>query len=454
MNKTVIILAGGEGEKMWPYTSIRSKSLLPIGNVSLLQRTIEDLISLDVERILVSVSDFTGMTNNITEKYAEVKVIEYRSKGSSDSLRNLQELVKDEASFAVIFGDTLYPIDDLKKIVHAPINTVLVDILREHSSNWIACKLDDAKVVEFGGHFRNDELTHKMVAGVFNSTIFDYTSKNPGYFKNVRVGVGSPREEFLEETINMMIEDGVDINAQIVSEYAIDMDKPWHFLEANAYMTSLMCGRLTQNEVHPTASVDASVDARGFIKIGENSVLGKNCVVKGNVIIGDNTVIDNGVVLDGNIIIGNNCTINNYVHIGENTVIGHYCKLGQGFEILGGVFFDYVAATHYGEFYGVVGESSDLGAGTTSGNLRFDDQKQSHVIQGRRETPRKFHSASYLGDFTRTGVGVLLMPGVKVGSNSVVGSGVTLDYDVEDQTLIALKQEHIKKPWGPNKYGW
>jgi bifunctional UDP-N-acetylglucosamine pyrophosphorylase/glucosamine-1-phosphate N-acetyltransferase len=46
------------------------------------------------------------------------------------------------------------------------------------------------------------------------------------------------------------------------------------------------------------------------------------------------------------------------------------------------------------------------------------------------------------------------MPGVKVGVYSVVGAGVMLNEDVPDRTLLYAEQTHVKKAWGPEKYGW
>ena len=135
-------------------------------------------------------------------------------------------------------------------------------------------------------------------------------------------------------------------------------------------------------------------------------------------------------------------------------MIGHDCRMDQGFELLFGVFFDHVYAVHYGEFFGCIGSNSDLGAGTTCGTLRFDDGETAHKVKGRREIPPYYANASYLGDSTRTGVGALLMPGVKVGYGSVVGSGVVLLEDVEDRTIVYAKQELVKREWGPEKYGW
>ena len=46
------------------------------------------------------------------------------------------------------------------------------------------------------------------------------------------------------------------------------------------------------------------------------------------------------------------------------------------------------------------------------------------------------------------------MPGVKVGSCSVIGAGVILNEDAANGSLIHLKQELIKRSWGPERYGW
>jgi bifunctional UDP-N-acetylglucosamine pyrophosphorylase/glucosamine-1-phosphate N-acetyltransferase len=108
---------------------------------------------------------------------------------------------------------------------------------------------------------------------------------------------------------------------------------------------------------------------------------------------------------------------------------------------------------HYGEYWGVVGRNADLGAATVCGTLRFDDQQTIHRVRGRREIPRSGANASYLGDFTRTGVNAILMPGVKVGPYSVVGAGVILNEDVPNNTLVYAKQELVKRPWGPEQYG-
>jgi len=77
-----------------------------------------------------------------------------------------------------------------------------------------------------------------------------------------------------------------------------------------------------------------------------------------------------------------------------------------------------------------------------------------HRIKGRLESPTEGANATYIGNYSRTGVNAIIMPGVKVGSYSLVGPGVVAYEDIPSNTLVLLKQELIKKEWGPHRYGW
>jgi len=61
---------------------------------------------------------------------------------------------------------------------------------------------------------------------------------------------------------------------------------------------------------------------------------------------------------------------------------------------------------------------------------------------------------TYIGEYCRTGVNAIIMPGVKVGPYSILGPGTIIYKDVPSRTLVLAKQEHVTKPWGPEKYGW
>jgi bifunctional UDP-N-acetylglucosamine pyrophosphorylase/glucosamine-1-phosphate N-acetyltransferase len=109
---------------------------------------------------------------------------------------------------------------------------------------------------------------------------------------------------------------------------------------------------------------------------------------------------------------------------------------------------------HYCEISGLVGLSVDIGAATVCGTLRFDDGPAEHRVRGRRERPLIEANATYYGDYSRTGVNVITMPGAKIGAYACVGAGIVVYEDVPERTLTLLKQETVQRPWGPERYGW
>jgi bifunctional UDP-N-acetylglucosamine pyrophosphorylase/glucosamine-1-phosphate N-acetyltransferase len=63
-------------------------------------------------------------------------------------------------------------------------------------------------------------------------------------------------------------------------------------------------------------------------------------------------------------------------------------------------------------------------------------------------------NVAYFGDYTRTGVNAIIMPGVKVGAYSCVGPGVVQSEDLPHNTVVLVEQQTVRKEWGPNRYGW
>jgi len=79
------------------------------------------------------------------------------------------------------------------------------------------------------------------------------------------------------------------------------------------------------------------------------------------------------------------------------------------------------------------------------GTLRFDSEKPIVRVKGKRYIAE---SVAYIGDYCRTGVGVMIMPGVRVEPYSVVGLGVVLYEDLEPYKMVLVKQELTKRDWG------
>ncbi|MCS7111732.1 MAG: nucleotidyl transferase, partial [Ignisphaera sp.] len=77
-----------------------------------------------------------------------------------------------------------------------------------------------------------------------------------------------------------------------------------------------------------------------------------------------------------------------------------------------------------------------LGAGTIIANLRLDDKTVKLSINGKKIDSRRIKMGAIVGGYTKTGVNVSIMPGVKIGSHSIIYPGVTVYRDVPANTIV------------------
>jgi bifunctional UDP-N-acetylglucosamine pyrophosphorylase/glucosamine-1-phosphate N-acetyltransferase len=456
--KQAVILAGGKGSKIFPYNETRPKSTIPVCNQPLIRHTIKSLENLGIEEIIVVTGNLQDQVRYAVGENKKVKFFEQeKPTGTAHALRKIYDSLKEE--FLVVYGDVLTPEENFKKLLDLfkkkkPIACALVDeTKKEERGSWIYADIRDENLISIGGHSRS---TGYRISGVFafdKEKFEKYLYLNPGIVRKVSVGGMPPLEAELSQSLQIILEDGKEVPVAISEEFVVDIDKPWHILEANEKMLNYIFRNLKENKISPSSKISPDTIFQGKVVIGENCEIGPKVIFAGNVIVGNNTKILNGAIIYGNTIIGENCTIYNYCEIGANTAIGNRCKVGHTAEV-SGVIMDGVYLVHYCEIWGVIGESTDIGAATVCGNLRFDDQYQTHLIKGRKEIPGEIGNAVFIGDYCRTGVNAILMPGVKIGAYSCVGPGVVLNQDIPSRTLVLVKQELLKKEWGPEIYGW
>ena len=261
-----------------------------------------------------------------------------------------------------------------------------------------------------------------------------------------------PPESEIAQSLQLMVDDGRTVLAVQTEDFFVDVDKPWHVLEANNRYVDYLAKQVTADDIAAGAKISDAAEINGHVVLGKNSVIGPRVVVNGTLIAGANNNITNGAILHGSIFVGDQCRISDYCDV-SSSAIGNRCIIGHGAE-MAGVLFDKVYLYHYCEMSGVFGCATDIGAATVCGTLRFDDKDTPIQVEGRYEIPPYGANATYMGDYCRTGVNAIIMPGRRIGSYSVVGPGVILYDDVPSKTMVMAKQELITKPWGPERYGW
>lgn len=454
---TAIILAAGAGTRMWPYAELRPKAMLPVANRPVIDYAVESLLDLGVSRIVVVAGPHAAQVSNYAGNRPHVELVQADGSGGTAFSVAAGWAACSSKPVLVLYGDCFATREDLAALKAAferdEVATALVAPLGEEDPRgWVCCDVTDGMIRRIVGHPRSG-YHRRFAAFALPPSLFRYMERNSGLFANVQVGMMPPEEAYVEMSLADYLATGGHLRAVETTGPFIDLDKPWHLLMANAGAAELLCAELTDNETADGAAIDESADIQGHVRLGPGSRVGRNVVIRGNAVIGGNTVIDNGAVLGGTNVVGDNCRVRDYASVGRGSVVGNHCVVQGGAE-LSGMLMDGVYLYHYMEFSGVAGLSSDLGAATVCGTLRFDDGESTHRVKGRREVPPAFANATYLGDFTRTGVNATIMPGCKTGVYSVVGPGVVLTEDLPNRTMVTVKQDLQYREWGPERYGW
>lgn len=457
--KTAVVLAAGLGSKFWPYNIVRQKAAFPIANVPAVRRVVEGLVQLGLDQIVVVVGyGEPSVRAALRGCPGQIHFVQQpKAEGTAAAVLCAAQYLTED--FLVVAGDLVLAPANIAALcgrfaAEQPLAAALIQPLgAESPHDWLGAYPEAGQLRGVEGHTRRG-CRHRL-CGVyaFRHAALDYLRDNPGMMSQVPVGGMPPLEAEIAQSIQQMIDEGQPVLAVETSGYFFDLDKPWHIDQANEAVIEAMRATLTDNIIPASSRIHDGAEIHGRVVLGENCEIGNRVVLKGDLWLADNSRILNGAILDGPTVIGKNTLVQNYCQIGGHTTLGNRSHYGHGAEF-SGVALDTVYCYHYMEIWGVVGQGVDFGAATVCGNLRFDDGATTWRIKGRPERPTHAANAAYFGDFCRTGVNAIIMPGRRIGVYSVVGAGVLLYEDLPDRQLVTLKQEVVTRPWGPEKYGW
>jgi UDP-2-acetamido-3-amino-2,3-dideoxy-glucuronate N-acetyltransferase len=141
---------------------------------------------------------------------------------------------------------------------------------------------------------------------------------------------------------------------------------------------------------------------------------GQFSVIFPDVTLGDGARIGNFVMIRSNTVIGVDCTIGSYVDIEGDVTIGDHVSLQSGCYITRGVVIE-----------------DDVFCGPRV--ITMNDKRIWH----RRSNLGFVRSAPRILRAARVGGGSILLPGVTIGVNALVGAGSVVTRDVPDGAIVA-----------------
>jgi UDP-2-acetamido-3-amino-2,3-dideoxy-glucuronate N-acetyltransferase len=137
-------------------------------------------------------------------------------------------------------------------------------------------------------------------------------------------------------------------------------------------------------------------------------------VVFPDVTLGEGTRLGNFVMIRSNTVIGADCTIGSYVDIEGDVVIGDHVSLQSGCYITRGVVIE-----------------DDVFCGPSV--ITMNDKRITH----RRSALTFVRSAPRILRAARVGGGSVLLPGITIGANALVGAGAVVTKDVPEGAIVA-----------------
>ena len=420
MKLKAIILSAGEGSRMRPLTLTKPKTMLPVAGKPIIQYNIESLRDNGITDILLIVRYKEEMVRNYFGDGSDFGVnIFYKTQkdflGTANAISYGEDFIDD--SIIVLNGDII--LDDeiiheiIKKYNYLSPDTLMLLTEVEDPSAFGVVEIENGNIKNIVEKPKREEAPSNLVnAGIyiFNKDIFD----------KIRETEISERGEYeITDSVSLQIEDNKTVIGHKTSKDWIDVGRPWELIEVNEELI----GKL-------------KTEIKGTVEAG--------AVIHGEVFLDEGSVIKAGVYIEGNVYIGKNCDIGPNSYIRGNTYFGDNVHVGNAVEIKNSIIMENTNVSHL-SYVGdsVIGSNCNIAAGTNIANLRFDNATIKTKIKNQKIDSGRRKLGAIIGDSVKTGINSSFSPGVKVGHNSTIGSGVLLYEDLPSDTRVLEKQTHI-----------
>ena len=306
-----LILSGGKGSRLRPFTYTSAKQLVPIANKPVLFYTIEQLVECGITDIAIVVGDTADQIRAaVGDGSAFGASVEYIQQDAPLGIAHAVKIARDymgETPFVLYLGDN-FLLGGVKPFV---------DSFRENGANCQILLHPVKNPQAFGiAEFVDGRVTRvveKPASPPSNLAVIGVYMFDQHVFEAVERIKPSARGELeITDTIQYFIDNGLDVRAELLDRYWIDTGKMDDILEAN---------RMVLQSLSP--SNRGQVDERTRVYepvILEKGVNVVNSVLRGPLVIGEETEI-----------------IDSYV--GPNTTIDHHCRL-KGVRVEGSIILE------------------------------------------------------------------------------------------------------------------
>ena len=415
-----LVLTAGEGQRLRPLTTNRSKAMLMIAGRPVLQYIIDSLVENDIRDIVIVVGHGRedlidhfqmGGDQGIRIRY----VVQHKQEGVEHAILTAKDELEGEENFLLVNGDVLVEPEMVTRTLsnHSSMGgevTMLVTLV-ENPEQFGTVKLGPngivEKLVEKGGPERY--VSNYAVAGVsvFSTKILPLLEKHNA----------------MELAFDEFIKGGNQVAATVWEREWAEFTWPWDILKANRIvMNRILKGKgsyiAESANIHPTVVIEGSV----FIDSG--SIIRPNTTLRGPIYIGKNVYV------------GNNSLIRDYSCLCDGVRIGYAVEMRNSmvFERVNVGRMTYLADS-------IIGADTCIEAGVQLWNWRPGSEPIYLNQEGDKvQIPlRKF--GAIVGDNVIIGVNASIYPATRIGEDSVISAGCVVEEEIPPRSHVKLQQK-------------
>lgn len=439
---SIVVLAAGQGTRM---KSPLPKVLHPIGGKPMISHVIQTATQLNPKQILV-VYGFGG--EEVCQAVDEPGIIWVKQPdrlGTGDAVGRALPHLTSNQRVLILYGDVpLIALETLQRLLSStPINCVgLLTVMASDPTGLgriVRSKSSEVtQIVEERDANDIERQIHEVNTGIFVVPSTFLQKWLPSLKNN-----NAQSEYYLTDIIQFAVQDGVKIMTSVpsVAEEVLGVNDKSQQMTAERFYQRQRAEQLLRDgvtifdparfdlrgslEVCGEVTIDINVVLEGKVKIGNNSRIGPNCVLK-DCEIGDNVHVQANSFLE-HARVANGCQIGPFARIRPNSVLEEGARVGNFVEIKN---------THIGKGSKVnhlsyigdseLGQQVNVGAGTITCNYDGAQKFKTHIEDG-----------AFIGS------GSQLVAPVKVGKNATIAAGSILNQDAPSGKLtLTQKLDH------------
>lgn len=405
---SVILLAGGKSERFWPLPNKLTVSFL---GQSFLTHQLALLKKIGFKKIVLVIPP--NFSTNAFDRTG-ITVVEQKGEGQAGGVRS-GILETGNTPVLILNADDVIESELVEKIIDAatPAKQLLVGYKVEKyfpGGYFVLHGKKIARIHEKPGEGKEPSSFVRLVCDFF---------PNPTLLLEALKKVKSNEDNVYEEAISALISTGEEFEMVEYTGTWVPVKYPWQLLNAHEYFL----GTIKKSKIAPSAKIHKTASISGEVIIGENVRILEYAKIVGPVYIGPNSIIGNNTLIRAS-------------NIGEGCVVGFSSDVTRSY--LGdGVWLH---ANYVGD--SVLSSGVTMGSGATLANVRLDDGFINSSVKGKRISTHRNKLGALIGEAVHIGVGVYVMPGVKIGAHSSIGAGVLLQEDLPARKRCFIKQTH------------